>query len=190
MKALEDKILSAGCAVGTDVLLVDSFLNHQIDVKIAKEMAREWYMLFKDFGVTKIVTVESSGIALATLAAELFDVPLVFAKKRQSQNVGNDYYSKTVTSFTHGHKYTVFISKKYISPDDKILLIDDFLAYGSSLSALADVCKAGGAELVGAGVAVEKAYKGGGEKLKKRGLCVKSLAKITSVAQDGSIIFE
>ena len=189
MKQIKDLILENGVVTGSDSLKVDSFLNHQIDIYLAEEMAKEWYERFKECGVNKVVTVESSGIALATLTARLFGVPLVCAKKRQSQNVGSDYFSKTVTSFTHGHNYSIFISKKFISENDKILLIDDFLAYGSSLCALSDICKMGGAKVVGAGVAVEKVYKNGGTKLENRGVRVEALAKIKEI-KDGNIIFE
>ena len=189
MKALIDRILKDGEVLQGGVLKVDGFLNHQIDPSLASLLAKEWYERFKDDGITKIMTIESSGIALGTLVAQLFGVPLVFAKKRQSVNIGADVYKSTVTSFTHGQKYDVFVSKRFISENDRILIVDDFLAYGSALSALIDLCKAAGATVVGAGIAIEKAMQGGRKKCENRGVRLESLAIIKEIS-DGKIIFE
>ncbi len=190
MKELEERIVKDGVVLNGDILKVDSFLNHQIDVELIAKCANEWHKLFKDERVTKILTIESSGIGIACLVAQVFKVPVVFAKKRRSANIGNDFYSTSVTSYTHGQRYDVFASKKYLSEDDRILLIDDFLAYGSAMLALLDICDKAGATVVGAGVAIEKSYQNGGAKLRSRGIRLESLAKIKSMSNEGKIEFE
>ena len=189
MKALKDRILKDGYVLNGEVLKVDSFLNHQIDVSLLSKLADEWYERFKDDGITKIMTIESSGIALGTLVAQRFGATLVYAKKRQSVNIGADVYKSTVTSFTHGQKYDVFVSKRFISENDRILIVDDFLAYGSALCALIDICKAAGACVVGAGIAIEKLANGGRKKCENRGVRVESLAKIKKISAN-EIVFE
>lgn len=190
MKLLEDRILKDGTVSAGDVLKVDSFLNHQIDVELLESLAEEWYTRFRDCGVTKILTIESSGIALATLVAKRFKVPVVFAKKSKSQNLGANVFSSRVVSYTRGQAYEVLISKDYILKSDKILLIDDFLARGSALKVLINLAERGGAEVVGAGIAIEKAYQNGGKDIRSMGYRIESLAKIKNMSKDGSIEFE
>ena len=188
MKLLEDRILKDGRVLPGDVLKVDSFLNHQIDVALISECGKEWYRLFKDDGVTKILTIEASGIGIACLVAEHFGVPVVFAKKTKSSNIGNDFYTTKVVSYTHGQTYDVIVSKKYINENDRILIIDDFLANGSAMRALINLAEAGGAKVVGAGAAIEKVYQEGGNDIRRSGYRVDSLAKIASMG-NGTVEF-
>ncbi len=188
MKLLEDKILTEGRVVPGGVLKVDSFLNHRIDIALIDKLAEEWAELFKNEKITKIVTIEASGIALASILALRLNVPIVFAKKI-GYRPGDDLYAQKVVSLTHGNTYNVVIAKKYISADDKILLIDDFLANGSALRALIKICEAGGATIVGAGIAVEKAYQKAGDEIRSHGYRIESLAKIESIDPEGGIQF-
>ena len=190
MKLLEERILSDGRVLPGNVLKVDNFLNHQIDVKLISELGAEWKRLYENDGVNKILTIEASGIGIACLAAMHFDVPVVFAKKSKSSNIGDDFYTSQVVSYTHGNTYNVIVSKKYLNPGDRVLIIDDFLANGSALRALVRICEEAGATVVGAGIAIEKAYQGGGDQLRERGLRIESLAKILSMSEDGDIVFE
>jgi len=189
MELLKKKIIKDGEVLPGDVLRVDSFLNHQIDIELVSKLGEEWYKLFKDEGVTKILTIESAGIGLACIAAQYFKVPVVYAKKTRSSTIGKDFYSTRVVSYTHGQSYEVIISKKYISADDKILLIDDFLAHGSALKVLINLSEMAGAKVVGAGVAIEKAYQNGGSDLRSLGYRVESLARIKSMSQSGGVVF-
>ena len=189
MKLLEDKIRKDGRVLPGEVLKVDSFLNHQIDVELVYALGEEWHRLYKDCGVTKILTIEASGIGIACLAAKHFGVPVLFAKKSKSSNIGNDFYTTQVVSYTHGQTYDVIVSKKYISPDDKILILDDFLANGSALRALITLAEMGGAKVVGAGIAVEKAFQPGGDEIRALGYRIESLARIASMDADGKIEF-
>lgn len=188
MRLLEDKIRNEGRVLPGDVLKVDNFLNHQIDVELVSKLGEEWYRLFKDEGVTKILTIEASGIGIACLAARHFGVPVLFAKKSKSSNIGSDFHTTKVTSYTHGQVYDVIISKKYISENDRVLIIDDFLANGCALKALIELAEMGGATVVGAGVAIEKAYQGGGDQIREMGYRVESLARVASMG-DGKIEF-
>ncbi len=190
MKLLEDRILKDGRVLNGDVLKVDSFLNHQIDVGLIAELGKEWKRLYDGCGVNKILTIEASGIGIACVAAQFFDCPVLFAKKSKSSNIGEDFYSDSVVSYTHGGTYNVICSKKYLSQGDRVLIIDDFLANGSALRALCSICEQAGATIVGAGIAVEKAYQGGGDMIRKRGIRVESLAKIRSMSDDGTIVFD
>ena len=189
MKLLEEKILQEGRVLPGDVLKVDSFLNHQMDVELLSACGAEWYRLFGSEGVTKIMTIEASGIGVACLAAEHFHVPVVFAKKSKSSNIGDDFYSTKVVSYTHGQTYDVIVSRRYIRPEDRILLIDDFLANGSALRALLTLASAGGATVVGAGIVIEKAYQPGGDAIRSMGCRVESLARIRSMSPEGGIVF-
>lgn len=189
MKLLEDKIRTFGRILPGNVLKVDSFLNHQIDVKLISALGAEWKRLYENEGVTKILTIEASGIGIACLAAEHFDVPVVFAKKSKSSNIGNDFYTSKVVSYTHGNTYDVIVSKSYISRDDKILIIDDFLANGSALKALVNICRTAGATVVGAGIAIEKAYQPGGKMIRDMGIRVESLAMIDSMSESDGVVF-
>ncbi len=188
MKLLEEKILTDGVAIGSDILKVDMFLNHQMDVGLLDEMGKEFARLFKDSGATKVVTIESSGIAIAVFAAKYLNVPALFAKKSKHKNVGDDVYSANSYSFTHGKEYTMIISKKYLSPDDKILIIDDFMAGGNACNALIDIINQAGASVSGIGIAIEKGFQPGGKSLREKGYKVRSLA-IVDAMEDGKITF-
>ncbi len=184
MKLLEDKILQCGKVLPGNVLKVDSFLNHQLDVKLIDALGKEFYNSFSSDNVTKILTVEASGIALAMAAARYFDVPVVFAKKGSHKNVGNDVYTAEVFSYTKDLTYTVTVSKKYVNPGDNILIIDDFLANGEAGLGLKKIVDDAGANLVGVGAAIEKRFQGGGNKLRDMGIKVKSLAIVDSMSDD------
>lgn len=188
MKMLEDKIRNEGTAIGTDILKVDMFLNHQIDPVLIDEMGKEFYRLFGDCGATKVVTIESSGIPMAVAAARYFGVPALFAKKAAHKNVGNEVYSAKCYSFTHGSEYTMNISKKYLSSEDKVLIIDDFMAGGNACNALIDIIGQAGAAVVGIGIAIEKGFQPGGKALREKGYKVRSLAIVESM-NDGEITF-
>ena len=188
MKLLEEKIATEGVSIGTDILKVDMFLNHQLDVNLLDEMGKEFYRLFKDCGATKIVTIESSGIAMAVFAAKYFNLPALFAKKAQHKNVGNDVYCAKCYSFTHGKEYTMNVSKKYLSADDKVLIIDDFMAGGNACNALIEIINQAGAEVVGIGIAIEKGFQPGGQALREKGYNLRSLAIVESM-NDGNITF-
>jgi len=190
MKLLEERIRKDGEVLPGNVIKVDSFLNHQIDTKLVSKCGEEWYELFKDAGVTKILTIDGSGIGIACLVARHFNVPVLFAKKSNATNkVGDDFYSTTVVSFTHGHEYNVVAKKKFLTKEDKVLIIDDFLANGSAMRALISLVKVAGATVVGCGAAVEKVYQGGGEYIRRLGYRVESLARISSMTDDGNIEF-
>jgi len=189
MKELKEKILAEAVVLPGGVLRVDSFLNHQIDVDLVNKCGKKWYELFRDSGVTKILTIESAGIGIAALCAQHFGVPVVYAKKTKSAAIGNDFYTTKVVSYTHGQVYEIVVSKKYINENDKILLIDDFLSNGSAMKVLISLAEMGGAKVVGAGVVIEKAYQKGGKDLRDMGYRIESLAKISSIGSDGSINF-
>lgn len=189
MELLKKKISEEAVVLPGNVLRVDSFLNHQIDVGLLAECGKRWYELFKDEGITKILTIESAGIGIACLAAQYFGVPVVYAKKSKSATIGSDFHSTKVVSYTNGQAYEIVVSKKYISSDDKILLIDDFLANGSALKVLISLAEMGGAKVAGAGVVIEKAYQKGGKDLRDMGYRIESLAKISSIGADGKIKF-
>lgn len=189
MKLLEDRILKDG-HIGTDnVLKVDSFLNHQIDVNFVCELGKEFYRLFKDEHITKILTIEASGIGIACLAAQYFGVPVVFAKKTKTINIYSDTYNATVHSYTHKKDYDIVVSKEFLSKEDNVLIIDDFLAKGSALTALLMLIEKAGAKTAGAGIVIEKAYQGGGNLVRDMGIRVESLAKIKSISKKDGIVF-
>lgn len=188
MKLLEERILRDGIIEQGDVLKVDSFLNHQMDVKLFQEMGREWYRLFEQENVTKILTIEASGIGIACVAALEFDVPVIFAKKSKTKNIAGEVYSTTVVSFTHGNVNNVIVSKKFLNPGDRVLIIDDFLANGAAMLGLIDLVKQSGATLVGCGIAVEKAFQPGGQRLREMGIRVESLARVAKLG-DGELEF-
>lgn len=188
MQLLEDRIRKDGKVIGTDILKVDMFLNHQIDVGLIDEIAKEFFKLFKDCGVTRILTVEASGIAIAVLTAKYFNVPLVFAKKASHKNVGSDLYTAECYSFTHGKSYTMSVSKKYLPKGEKILIIDDFLADGNAVNALMKLVKDSGSETVGVGIAIEKGFQHGGKALRESGVNLQSLAIVESM-NENSITF-
>ena len=190
MKLLEDRIRRDGKIFDGDVLKVDSFVNHKIDVGFISEIGKEFYRLYGGMGINKILTIEASGIGIACLVAMHFNVPVVFAKKSKSINISSDVYSSKVQSYTHGKVYDVIVSKEFLGKDDKVLIIDDFLAKGSALKALISLTRDAGAEIVGAGIIIEKAYQGGGDYIRNEmGVRVESLARIASMSTDSGIEF-
>lgn len=189
MQLMEERIRKDGIVREGNVLKVDNFLNHQMDIGLFNEMGKEFYRLFGGEGVTKIVTIEASGIGIACVAAQYFGVDVVFAKKSESKNLDGDVYTSSVASFTHNKVYDIRISKKYLHENDRILLIDDFLAKGNALLGLLDVCQQSGAVVVGAGIAIEKGFQEGGQLLRKRGLRVESLAIVDKMDCDGTLHF-
>lgn len=189
MKLLEDRILKDGHIGADNVLKVDSFLNHQIDVNFVCELCKEFYRLFKDENITKILTIEASGIGIACLAAQYFGVPVVFAKKTKTINIYSDTYNATVHSYTHKKDYDIVVSKEFLNKEDNVLIIDDFLAKGSALTALLMLIEKAGAKTAGAGIVIEKAYQGGGNLVRDMGIRVESLAKIKSISKKDGIVF-
>lgn len=185
MRLLEDRILTDGKIGKGNVLKVDCFLNHQIDVPFICELGKEFHRLYKDEGITKILTIEASGIGIACLTAQYFGVPVVFAKKTPTNNIFADVYTSEVYSYTHEKTYNIFVSKQFLSPGDRILIIDDFLAKGSALMALLKLIEDAGAVTVGAGIVIEKAYQNGGALVRGMGIRVESLAKIESMDENG-----
>lgn len=181
MKLLEDRIRKDGVVKDGDVLKVDSFLNHQMDVALFAEMGKEWARLFAGENITKILTIEASGIGIACVAAQEFGVPVVFAKKNQTKNIAGDVYTAKVESFTHGRVYDIIVAKQFLNPGDRVLLIDDFLANGAALQGLIKLVQDAGATVVGAGIAVEKAFQPGGDLIRGMGVRVESLARIRSM---------
>ncbi len=184
MKALEEKILSEGKVCPGNILKVGSFLNHRIDADFLMEMGAEIKRLFEDEDINKIVTIEASGIAIAVTAAANMHVPVVFAKKHQSLNVTGDVYSSMVYSYTHAKNYPIVISRDYLSSDDKILIVDDFLAHGNAVNGLIDIAKQAGAEVKGVAIAIEKGFQSGGDELRASGIRVESLAIVDSMSDD------
>lgn len=190
MKLLEERIRKDGTVKEGNVLKVDSFLNHQMDIDLFNEMGKEWARLFADCPITKILTVEASGIGIACVAAQHFHVPVVFAKKTQSLNIDGEVYSTKIQSFTHKKVYDVIVSKKFIKPEDHILIIDDFLANGCALEGLLEIVKEAGATVEGIGIAVEKGFQKGGDLIRSKGVRLESLAIVESMdAKTGEITF-
>ena len=178
MKLLEDRIRKDGVVKPGNILKVDSFLNHQMDVELFNKMGEEFRRLYADAPITKILTIEASGIGIACITAQHFHVPVVFAKKSQSVNLDGEMYTAKIESFTHKRTYDVIVAKKFISPDDHILIIDDFLANGCACLGLIDIIRSAGATVEGVGIAVEKGFQKGGELIRKQGIRVESLAII------------
>ncbi len=190
MELLEERIKEDGIVKAGNVLKVDSFINHQIDIKLMNEIGKEFKRIFSDVEINKILTVEASGIAAAAIVAQYFDVPVVFAKKSQSINIDGSVYSTKIESFTHKRAYDVIVSKKYLSPEDKILVIDDFLANGCAVDGLIDIINESGATLCGVGILIEKGFQEGGKRLRARGVRVESLAIVDAMNDEtGEIIF-
>ena len=181
MTALEEKILKEGKVLPGNILKVGSFLNHQIDVDFIMEMGREIARLFKDAGVTKILTIETSGIAVAVGAGAAMHLPVVFAKKHRTSNISGEVYKTVIHSYTHGNDYTAVVEKDYLNTDDTVLIVDDFLANGNAAKGILDLVKQADAELVGMGFIIEKAFQHGGDELRKQGIKVESLAIIESL---------
>ena len=185
MKLWEERILRDGQILPGDILRVGHFLNQQMDVTLMMEMGREIARLYEGRGVTKVLTVEASGIALAFAAAAQMGVPMVFAKKHASANMSPEVYSANVASYTHGRTYQIVVACEYINENDNILLVDDFLAMGNALHGLISLCAQGGARVEGIAVAIEKWYQKGGDTLRRQGYRVESLAKIHSLSAEG-----
>ncbi len=188
MQALEEKILKEGKVLPGNILKVGNFLNHQLDVDFLMEMGREIARLYKDCGVNKIITIETSGIAIAMAAAAEMHVPVVFAKKNKTSNISSGVYSTMVHSFTHGTDYKVVISKEFLNENDRVLIIDDFLALGNALNGLIDIASQANAKIEGFAIAIEKGFQGGGDKLRNKGYRVESLAIVDDMSDD-SLIF-
>ena len=190
MKVLLDRIRKDGVVRAGNVLKVDKFLNHQMDVKLFREIGKEFKRRFADAEINKILTIEASGIGIACIVAEYFDVPVVFAKKTQTKNIAGEVYTSKVESFTHGKVYDIIVSKEFLGKDDKVLVIDDFLAKGAALDGLTTLIKDSGAELVGAGIVSEKGFQDGGERIRAKGVRVESLAIVDSMDETtGEIVF-
>ena len=184
MQLLKDMIAQKGKVFPGNILKVDSFLNHQIDTDFLNEVGKEYFRRFKDDNVNKILTIEASGIGIACLAAQHFKVPVVFAKKNKTKNIASDVYSANVVSYTHSREYTVIVSKEFLSPNDRVIIIDDFLANGCAMMGLIDIVKESGATLVGVGAVIEKGFQRGGDMLRNSGIRVESLAIIDSMTDD------
>ena len=190
MQLLKDRIRKDGKIKEGNVLKVDSFLNHQMDVKLFQEIGKEFKRRFEGEEITKILTIEASGIGIACVAAEVFDVPVVFAKKTQTKNIAGDVYTTKVEAFTHGRVYDIIVSREFLGKGDKVLLIDDFLANGKALEGLAELVKKSGAELVGAGVVIEKGFQVGGDIIRSKGIHLESLAIVESMDEKtGEVVF-
>ena len=190
MQLLEDRIRKDGKVREGNVLKVDSFLNHQMDVNLFREIGKEFQRRFAGEEITKILTIEASGIGIACVAAQYFNVPVVFAKRAQSINIDGDVYSTKIESFTHKKTYDVIVSKKFISQQDHVLIIDDFLANGCALIGLIDIAASAGATVEGIGIAVEKGFQSGGDIIRNMGLRLESLAIVESMnPEDGTVVF-
>ena len=176
MQLLEERILKDGKVFAGNVLKVDSFLNHQLDVELLDQMGLEMKELFKDSDVTKVLTIEASGIGVGCMVAKHFNCPLLFAKKSKTLNIKGDVYTRKVESFTHQCTYDIIVSKDFLNEDDTVLIVDDFLAKGNALIGLIDIVNQSGAHLAGCGIAIEKGYQGGGDKLRAQGIRVESMA--------------
>ena len=188
MKLLEDRIREEGVVKEGNILKVDMFLNHQMDVVLFRQMAKEWKRRFADARVNKILTIEASGIGIACIAAEEFGCKVVFAKKTQGKNLDGDLLTTQITSFTKGRVFDVIVAKKFLGPEDRVLIIDDFLANGCALEGLISIVKESGATLVGCGIAIEKGFQAGGDKIRGMGVRLESLAIIESM-ENGRLQF-
>lgn len=189
MELLKERILKDGTVLGNDILKVDRFLNHQIDVALMKEIGRAFYLEFKNLPVTKILTIEASGIAIGMAVAEAFNVPLVFAKKVASKNLDSETFETQVFSYTKAQNYIVRVSKKFLTEADCVLIVDDFLAMGGAALGLVDLCTQAGATVLGVGIVIEKEFQEGGRLLEKKGIRLHSLAKISSF-ENGVVKFK
>ena len=189
MKLLQDRIVADGKIEAGNILKVDSFLNHQIDVSLLEEIGQEFKRQFGDREVNKILTIEASGIAIACIAARYFNVPVVFAKKSRSLNIAGDVYTAKVESFTHKNTNDIIVSKKFLSPSDRILIVDDFLANGKAILGLCQLVEQAGATLVGAGVVIEKGFPDGGQRNRAAGSDLRSLAILEEMDVNTGIRF-
>ena len=189
MELLKQKIRSEGRIFAGDVLKVDNFLNHRMDVDFLCALGQEFYERFADCGVNKILTIEASGIGIACLTAQFFHCPVLFAKKAKTSNLSDELWASKVHSYTHNTDHDVVVSKNYLGKGDRVLIIDDFLANGSALNALIELCQQSGAEIVGAGIVIEKAYQEGGDMIRSRGIRVESLARVRSMDPETGVEF-
>jgi xanthine phosphoribosyltransferase len=190
MELLEKRIAADGEVYPGNILKVSSFLNHQMDIGLLRQMGEEWARLFADKQINKILTIEASGIGIACIAALSFDCPVVFAKKSKSLNLGKDVYTTEVESFTHKNISHVVVDKRYLGPEDRVLIIDDFLANGKALEGLMDLIDQAGATLAGIGIAIEKGFQGAGDRFRAQGLPLESLAIVDSMdGETGEIVF-
>ena len=189
MKLLQERIVKDGQIEAGNILKVDSFLNHQIDVSLLEEIGKEFHRQFAGQTVNKILTIEASGIAIACIAARYFQVPVVFAKKSRSLNIAGDVYTAKVESFTHKNTNDIIVSKKFLSPGDRILIVDDFLANGKAILGLAKLVEQAGATLVGAGVVIEKGFQDGGKRIREAGIDLRSLAIVEEMDTEHGIRF-
>lgn len=185
MQLLKERILKDGVVKPGNVLKVDSFLNHQMDIDLINEIGKEFRRRFPSDKITKILTIEASGIGIACIVAQYFNVPVVFAKKAQSINIDGDVYSTKIESFTHKRTYDVILSKKFLSKDDHVLILDDFLANGCALLGLIDIVQEAGATIEGAGIVIEKEMQDGGKKIREKGIHLESLAIVESMTDTG-----
>ena len=188
MKLLQDRIRREGRVLPGNIVKVDGFLNHRVDTALLGQIADEFARIFDTENITLVLTAEASGIALATVCAEKYGVPMIFAKKAKSDNIEGGLYQSDIFSYTYKKKVTLLVSKEWLSADDKVLIVDDFMANGEAMRGLCDIVDAAGATLVGIGCAVEKGFQGGGDRLRAAGVNLKSLAIIES-AQPGNIVF-
>lgn len=190
MQLLQERIQKDGKVFPGNILKVDSFLNHQIDPVLLNEIGKEFHRIFGENGVTKILTIEASGIGIACMTAQFFKVPVLFAKKVKTKNIAASTYTSSVRSFTHGTTYDIIVSKEFLKSDDRVLIIDDFLAKGEALKGLVDIIGQAGATVVGAGIVIEKGFQEGGKLLRESGLRVESLAIVDAMdAETGHIVF-
>ena len=190
MQLLEERIIKDGKVFSGNVLKVDSFLNHQLDVELLDKMSLEMKKLFNDSNITKVLTIEASGIGVGCMVARHFNCPLLFAKKSKTLNIKGDVYTSKVESFTHQCTYDIIVSKDFLNENDTVLIVDDFLAKGNALIGLIDIVNQSGAKLAGCGIAIEKGYQGGGDKLRAQGIRVESMAIVEEMNDvTGEIIF-
>lgn len=189
MKVLKERIVKDGKIREGNVLKVDSFLNHQLDIELFEAIGAEFKRRFEGEKITKILTIEASGIAIACIAARYFNVPVLFAKKTQTKNIAGDVYTSKVESFTHGKVYDIIVSKEFLKPEDHVLIIDDFLANGKALLGLSQLVKDAGATLVGAGIVIEKGFQVGGAMVRESGVRLESLAIIDEMSIEEGLVF-
>ncbi|OPJ64234.1 xanthine phosphoribosyltransferase [Clostridium oryzae] len=189
MEVLKNRILKDGVVLGDNILKVDSFINHQMDIKLLNQIGKEFKERFKNIEITKILTIEASGIGIACIAAQYFDVPVVFAKKHEGINMDKDNYESEAFSFTKKKNYKIKVSKKYLSAEDKVLIIDDFLANGNASLALIDILNQAKSEIAGVGIVIEKGFQPGRKLVEDKGVKVESLAILESIS-NGKIIFK
>lgn len=189
MESLKQKILNEGRVKEGNILKVDNFLNHRLDIKFLNEIGKEFKSLFSDVKIDKVLTIEASGIAIASITSQHFDnVPVVFAKKAKSQNLDGECYTSNVHSYTYGKDFTITVAQKFISPGDNVLVIDDFLAEGQAIRGLIDVLNQAKANIKGVGIVIEKGFQSGGKYLREQGIKLESLCIIDSM-NDGNITF-